>query len=823
VLLICFAVILGVLLRQNAWIFSVPFIEQGDQAANSILAEQAKHFTLLVGNYSRVGFNHPGPAFFYVQGFSDVFFHELLGLFPADFNAQLFGVFILDAFLIATGLVIIACNLNSGRSGIIALAVILLCVGMLPRLHSGFNIGNTWMPDAYFAPYFLFVIVNASILNGNLRHAPLLVLAGGLLVHGHVSFVLPVVVCTLFTVLVFIFLHWAELARRIATARLQLLVAVLILAIFLLPIALNVILFYPGEIPKYVNFAHAQSLKSPRQILHFISWFWTGHSPKAMLAVASVLLGYIFLFFLEPERSRRSYMVSLAASCIVATLCLAIYAARGVDDLELTYVGYFYFSVPILLLSIVCVQIDSHLRKTGVGSVVVSAIAATAVIYAAAEGNFANEEPRQPGLLAATQALIGNPLTRGRTVILGYDTAHNIDWGDATGLMVAMYRAGGSICVPDARWTFLFSRQFICSAEQKKQGIEISEIRANSSGGVSPGAIYRSPDTEGGWALVPSRSLRQYTPGEDIDFSKYGNSGTIGTPGWRYAREGWADAEDEFTWSIGERACLDLSFSATDDEPLTMSAQVEAFVVPQHPLQRAEIVVNGRSVGTWTFQPDAVAHRSAQIPAEALAGPENRICFLTPAAASPSQLGLGNDDRKLALKFYALNISPGNGSTATRAKIAQEDNSVSFSAASHTAAFRSEGWSNAEEEGTWTDGPLAALTARLPRWDGDMVLSVTARPFLVPDKHPDLKVKVLANGTAVGQWSYDVKVDSGTVTRTAQIPAAILASSKLLAVEFRIEQPATPTALGVHPSDSRSLGLFVHQVSFLHEGSTKPE
>src|SRR6266567_2474051 len=60
-----FVLVLTVLLIRNAFLFSTPEYEQADMGANSILIEQARRFTLLVGNYSREGFNHPGPAFLY--------------------------------------------------------------------------------------------------------------------------------------------------------------------------------------------------------------------------------------------------------------------------------------------------------------------------------------------------------------------------------------------------------------------------------------------------------------------------------------------------------------------------------------------------------------------------------------------------------------------------------------------------------------------------------------------------------------------------------------------------------------------------------------
>src|SRR6185437_13578817 len=58
-----FGVMLGILLARNAWLFSVPAYEDADMGAYSIQVEQARRFALLVGNYSREKFNHPGPAF----------------------------------------------------------------------------------------------------------------------------------------------------------------------------------------------------------------------------------------------------------------------------------------------------------------------------------------------------------------------------------------------------------------------------------------------------------------------------------------------------------------------------------------------------------------------------------------------------------------------------------------------------------------------------------------------------------------------------------------------------------------------------------------
>src|SRR5438270_2158101 len=75
-----FAVLFAVLCVRNRFLFTTRLYEQGDAGANSILIEQAKHFTLLTGNYSREHFHHPGPAYLYVQAAGEYLFQGALHL-----------------------------------------------------------------------------------------------------------------------------------------------------------------------------------------------------------------------------------------------------------------------------------------------------------------------------------------------------------------------------------------------------------------------------------------------------------------------------------------------------------------------------------------------------------------------------------------------------------------------------------------------------------------------------------------------------------------------------------------------------------------------
>ena len=87
-----FALVLVVLLVRNAFLFSTPEYENADMGADSILIEQARRFSLLVGNYSREHFNHPGPAFLYVQAWGESLFYDALHVVPTPWNGQLIEI-----------------------------------------------------------------------------------------------------------------------------------------------------------------------------------------------------------------------------------------------------------------------------------------------------------------------------------------------------------------------------------------------------------------------------------------------------------------------------------------------------------------------------------------------------------------------------------------------------------------------------------------------------------------------------------------------------------------------------------------------------------
>src|SRR5262249_15819010 len=153
-----FAVLFLLVLVRNRALFSVAVHETGDSAANSIIVGQAKHFRLLVGNYSRIGFSHPGPAYFYLQGFGEWLTYGLLHLVPTPWNGQAVAVLAANCALVAATLAVLA---GWARSAVPVALVAGVVFGYV-ALH-GEMVARVWMPWMYVAPFLLLLAGASSV------------------------------------------------------------------------------------------------------------------------------------------------------------------------------------------------------------------------------------------------------------------------------------------------------------------------------------------------------------------------------------------------------------------------------------------------------------------------------------------------------------------------------------------------------------------------------------------------------------------------------------------------------------------------------------
>lgn len=175
------------LLLSNRALFTTPAHEEGDDAANALSIERAKHGHELYGNYSRFRFHHPGPAFFYTYAAGEWLLLDGLKAVPARHNAHLLAGMLLQALFLAGAIGLLA--RQSSRPVLAALCLTAACA-----LHFAFVPGafvGIWPPYVLMGPLACFVVACATIAAGATAGASAgwvwMALSAGYLLHGHVA------------------------------------------------------------------------------------------------------------------------------------------------------------------------------------------------------------------------------------------------------------------------------------------------------------------------------------------------------------------------------------------------------------------------------------------------------------------------------------------------------------------------------------------------------------------------------------------------------------------------------------------------------------
>ena len=475
--------VFGVLLARNAFLFTTPLHEDADAGAYSILIEQARRFTLLVGNYSREKFNHPGPAFLYVQSWGESLFWSVLHIVPTAWNGQLIALYALYALFAA---LVVATGYGwtrSVRTAAAVFAVVLLYGALHPSLFS-----SDWMPYEYVLAYLAFLVAISSVAAGRVQDSWIAALSGWFLIHGHACFLffVPVLSAAALLALVWPRRHRLRSSLRSFAAhqrRVWVPVAV-ISAVFLLPIVVELALHWPGNFAKY--FSYSSSSRSgghtAAQIVGYALWFWWPHAhawvvPLLLFAVAG------FVTWRLPAGLVRRFCVSLLAFDALSSLAFLAYTAIGIDDLTQYYIGYFYWSAPVITMLVIVVGVVEALPSAAAGVpsrlglvvALIAALAGCAAFAAAPQTRLTTEHTDPVNLSTGPDADPSMPagvarlaaIASGRPIVLRL--VHNA-WPAMTGILVQAERTGVTACVADPGWEFMVTSQFICTPAEVADG-----------------------------------------------------------------------------------------------------------------------------------------------------------------------------------------------------------------------------------------------------------------------------------------------------------------------------------------------------------------
>ena len=351
------AVLVVLLCVRNRFLFTTRLYEDADMGANSILVEQARHFTLLVGNYSRDHFHHPGPAYMYVMAAGESLFWAGLHVVPTAWNGQLLAVYALNGMFMA---LVVAVGYGwtwSMRGAAACFAAVLALASVHPAVLS-----SDWMPYMYVPAYIAFLVAAASVAAGGVRDAWMLALTGWFLIHGHAGFLLfvPVIGCAAGVAVLWPRRHrLGTSVRSFLTTQWRTWVPVVVIsAVFALPIVANLVLHWPGQFGDYLTYASSRRAggHSVAQAVRDALWYWSPYRDAWVIPVAGYAVAVAVTRWLAPVRLRR-FLIALLAVNAVSSLAFLYYAATGIDALSRHYVGYFYWSAPVITLLVITVGV----------------------------------------------------------------------------------------------------------------------------------------------------------------------------------------------------------------------------------------------------------------------------------------------------------------------------------------------------------------------------------------------------------------------------------------------------------------------------------
>jgi hypothetical protein len=241
-------------------------------------------------------------------------------------------------------------------------------------------------------------------------------------------------------------------------------------AVFVLPIVVNLALHWPGSFGKY--FSYSSSSKAGghglAQVARYAAWFWWHGGGRtwvaALVPVVSYAVAIAAVWWLTRGALRR-FLAALLAVNVVSTAAFVCYAAVGIDYLTEYYIGYFYFSAPILTLLVIAVAVV-HAPPVPLGTVVAAGAAVLGVAaFAAAPATAVSTQDTDAALPHAVQAVAAQ--AGGRTIVIRFN--HNA-WVDVTGFLVQAERTGVRACVAEPAWSFMMTAQFICTPGQVAGG-----------------------------------------------------------------------------------------------------------------------------------------------------------------------------------------------------------------------------------------------------------------------------------------------------------------------------------------------------------------
>jgi hypothetical protein len=180
-------------------------------------------------------------------------------------------------------------------------------------------------------------------------------------------------------------------------------------AVFAVPIVAGLTLHWPGGFGQYFSYTSSSRAGGHDlvQVVRYALWFWWRAGPTWTAAWVPVVV-YVVAIAAVGWLSRgavRRFLAALLAVNVVSTVAFACYAAVGIDYLQEYYIGYFYFSAPIITLLVIAVAVV-HAPPAPLGAALAAGAAVLGVAaFALAPATAVNTSETDPALPGAVRAV----------------------------------------------------------------------------------------------------------------------------------------------------------------------------------------------------------------------------------------------------------------------------------------------------------------------------------------------------------------------------------------------------------------------------------
>ena len=359
----------------NHGLFRQPIFEWGDFAANALQIQNAKHFHELLGNYSRWGFHHPGPAFFYVFAAGESLFRDALHLVPQAMNAYILTIIIVNLMCLFGAIGIIAQHTGSAWFVPVAVASSLFLIATIDRTVGPETVlSSIWMPHVLLFSFLLYLVCCAAVACGDTRCLPVAVLTGLMLLHGHVAQILFVGTLAVMTLASFLIQRRPHgLLPLLRACRTELLISAALICIFAAPIVADILLHNPSNVDAVRTYMRDQIAlpNSIHQAVRYeVSFFTFLPDPEVVLRESSpalfarggshpyivkywfflvFLLGMTGGLFLRGQFGVSRFIRYLLLEILVTSLLFLYWTMKMAGGLML-FNGYFFYSVQFLAI-----------------------------------------------------------------------------------------------------------------------------------------------------------------------------------------------------------------------------------------------------------------------------------------------------------------------------------------------------------------------------------------------------------------------------------------------------------------------------------------